>query len=164
MTTAPITIKKPPSSPGIFMIGIKVAIVVRTPKMTGVDTSDVPSTAACSRGLPISSCAKIRSPTTMASSTKIPITKMNAMIDMVLMAILRPGNTARVPSRAIGMPAATHNASRNCRNNASTISTKTRPLRAFFTKASKRSVKSADSSFHICTCIPSGSVGSSSPK
>ena len=70
-----------PMVPGMNSIGVKATIVVRIAKITGFDISEVPVVAAQSPSfLPRSVCRLwwIFSATTIASSTTIPSTMMNA--------------------------------------------------------------------------------------
>ena len=85
MTTTPMTPKKSVMAPSTSTRGRNAATVVSTPKITGMETSQVPSMAACMGGLPICSCEWMRSPTTMASSTRMPSTNMKAITVRVLM-------------------------------------------------------------------------------
>ena len=156
MTTHPMGAKKPAMRPSTMISGRNAAMVVRTPKMTGTETSQVPSTAAVSGDFPSCSWPNTRSPTTMASSTTIPRTKMKAITVIVDMVISVKGSTARVPSRATGMPMATHMATRNFRNSANITNTRIRPPPAFLVRTDIRSCSSKEVSIHVLSEMPSG--------
>ncbi len=158
MTTQPTTLKNPAIRPVLSTRGRNAAMVVSTPKMTGIETSQVPSMAACTGGLPICSWPYTRSPTTMASSTRMPRTRMKAMTVMALMEMSAKGNMATVPSSAIGIPAATHMASLNFRNMARMMTTRPRPESAMPFSVSRRAFSCSDSSFQTFTNSPAGSV------
>ena len=85
MTTTPMVPKKLPMPPSTSTKGRNAATVVSTPKITGMETSQVPSMAAWVGDLPICSWVWMRSPTTMASSTRMPSTRMKAITVRVLM-------------------------------------------------------------------------------
>ncbi len=138
------------------MMGMKVAMVVNTPNMTGNDTSCVPRTAASMRPAPACSWLYTRSPTTMASSTSTPMTRMNAMTDSVLIEMPNSGKVDTAPSSATGMPAATQMARRKRRNRVRINNTRSMPLRAFLPSTFIRSTRSCDSSCQIVRSMPSG--------
>ena len=156
MTTTPMTLKNEDMRPPAISRGRNAATVVSTPKMTGTATSQVPSTAAWTGGLPSCSWACTRSPTTMASSTRMPSTRMKDITVIVLMDTSKKGKSAIVPSMAIGMPTATHMASRNRRKRARTASTSTRPEPAVRSSVLTRSCRSLEASAHTASSMPSG--------
>ena len=127
-TTPPIVLKNAPNCPPNRRIGKKAAIVVKTPKMTGTDTSIVPSIAASSLEKPFTSKAWIRSPTTIASSTMIPSTKIKPITVSELMVSPTEGKRDSAPAIAMGIPAATQIASLNRKNKARITSTSINPV------------------------------------
>ncbi len=159
-TTPPIVLKKAPNCPPRSKIGRKAAIVVSTPKITGTDTSIVPSIAASSFENPFTSNAWMRSPTTIASSTIIPNTKIKPMTVSEL--IVRPtdGNIDSAPAIAIGMPAATQMASLKRKNRARITRTSIRPVYALPATVAMRSCVEIAESEIISSPIPSGKMKS----
>ena len=98
------------------------------------------------------------SPITIASSTRMPSTRIKAITLRVEIVSEKVGNNMMAPSSDIGTPAATHIATRKRRNNVKIIRTRRRPLRALRVKASRRETRSMDSSLKIKISIPSGNV------
>ena len=98
----------------------------------------------------------MRSPTTIASSTTIPSTKINAITVIVEMVISNIGRKASVPSRATGIPTATHIAILNFKNRVRMIKTKTRPPPAFLRRTVILSLSSSEVSIQISRLISSG--------
>ena len=78
--------------------GRKAMMVVTTPKITGLATSIVPSTAALM--LSVVSCPLLwmPSPTTMASSTTIPSTSRKAKVDSIFNDTPTVGNNTNAPA------------------------------------------------------------------
>ena len=127
-TTPPIVLKNAPNCPPNSKIGKNAAMVVRTPKITGTETSIVPSIAASSFENPFTSKAWIRSPTTIASSTIIPSTRIKPITVSELIVSPTEGNRARAPAIAIGIPAATQIASLNLKNKVRINNTNSKPV------------------------------------
>ena len=117
----------PPMSPSTASIGENVTIVVRTAKNTGVATCIAPLTAASTEFIPRSLNNAIFSPTTIASSTTIPSTKMKVNNDNILIERSRGPNNQKPPMKEIGIPRETQNANLGFKNNARTIITSIRP-------------------------------------
>ena len=103
------------------------------------------------------------SPTTIASSTTMPSTSKNANSEIRLMLTSRAGITIAAPRNATGIPIATHSASRNCKNNASSTSTINPPCIALVTSKSMRPRRITDSSRHVVIFTPCGSSALPSP-
>ena len=116
-----------PISPSTDSIGAKVTIVVKTAKNTGVATCIAPFTAASSGSIPLSLNNAIFSPTTIASSTTIPKTRIKVKSDNMLMERLNGANNQKPPIKEIGIPRETQNANFGLRKSAKTKITKKRP-------------------------------------
>ena len=152
---SPVTL---PMMPGTNSIGAKAAMVVSTPKVTGASTSSVPRTAALVR-FPVRTCVVwMFSPTTMASSTTMPSTKMNANSEIILIDWSNSPMQAIAPRNEIGMPRVTQNANRMRRNRVNTTKTSTKPERAFLSSRLMRPCSSAELSCRVAKVIPAGSV------
>jgi hypothetical protein len=74
----------------------------------------------------------------------------------VLIAKSKAGNSSTAPSSAIGIPAATQNATRKRRMSASTAKTNPRPHRALRQSVPTRARRLSDSSFQMVSSMPSG--------
>jgi hypothetical protein len=138
-TTFAMAPKKSRMKPGESAIGTKAQIVVSTPKITGTETSWVPMIAARRGASARSWCVWTFSPTTIASSTRSPSTRMKAK--RVSTSIERPtlGKAARAPRKEIGIPIATHRARRSRRKSARIVNTRTKPVSPLFTRIPSRS-------------------------
>ena len=117
----------PPISPSTASIGEKVTIVVKTAKNTGVATCIAPLTAASTEFIPRSLNSAIFSPTTIASSTTIPKTRINVNNDNILMDRSKGPNNQKPPMNEIGIPRETQKASLGFKNNAKTMITSMSP-------------------------------------
>ena len=122
-----------PCVPGTKNMGAKETIVVSTPNTTGTHTSLVPSMAPVTPCLSLACLLSMFSATTIASSTTMPSTKMNARSEIMLIVTSKAGISAKAPMNETGMPIATHNASLRRMNRAKTTKTSKRPDKAFST-------------------------------
>ena len=116
-----------PISPSTASIGEKVTIVVKTAKNTGVATCIAPFTAASTEFIPRSLNRAIFSPTTIASSTTIPKTRMNVNSDNIFMDKSNGPNSQNPPMNEIGIPSETQKANFGFKNNANTKITRMSP-------------------------------------
>ena len=152
-----------PFQPGTNNIGAKAAIVVRTPKITGMATRCVPSTAPRTPGKPACWRAKMLSPTTIASSTTIPSTRMNENSEIIFTDTSKIGIIAIAPRNEIGIPIVTHIASRNRKKRASTTKTRNSPLRALRNSRSMRPLRNSELSCQVVILMPSGARAAAFP-
>ncbi len=128
ITTIGIGKKNLPKKPGMVRIGIKATIVVRTAKVTGIDTLFVPMTEALTPGPPCFwNSVNILSPTIIASSTTIPNTNMKPKSEARLMVTSNTGKTINAPKKEIGIPSMTKNANEGLRNKVKIIKTRISP-------------------------------------
>ena len=162
MMISGITCQIFPFQPGTNNIGPKAAIVVKTPNITGIETRFAPSTAPSTPGMPACWRAKILSPTTIASSTTIPRTRMNENSEIMLTDTPSIGIIAIAPRNDIGMPIDTQIASRNRRKSASTAKTRNSPLRALRNSRSMRPRRNTELSCQVVIVMPSGTRGAAS--
>ena len=147
-----------PIEPGTASIGRNAATVVSTPKITGVARPCAPRIAPSSL-LALRFCSTcVFSPTTIASSTRMPSTSTRPIREIQLIETPRNGSTAKVPSSAVGTPHATHAASRRRRNSASTTSTMIAPCQALLFIEPSRSARMLDMSCQTTISTPAGSV------
>ena len=147
-----------PVTPDTNSIGVNAAIVVSTPKITGTMTSYVPRIAALVP-LPVRVCVLwMFSPTTIASSTTMPSTRMNANSDIMLIETSNTGISAIEPRKDTGMPSVTHSASRRRRNSASTTNTIAKPVIALLASRSIRLLSTLAESSQVAMLIPGGAV------
>ena len=117
----------PPISPSTESIGENVTIVVKTAKNTGVATCNAPFTAASTGSIPRSLKSAIFSPTTIASSTTIPKTKIKVNNDNMLIDMSNGPNNQKPPIKEIGIPKETQKANFGFKNNAKTMITNISP-------------------------------------
>ena len=148
-----------PKAPSTNIIGEKVTIVVKTANITGFATWYAPSNAASGPLSPLFLNICMFSPTTIASSTTIPSTRMKVNSEIILMETSKIGRSQNPPINEIGMPNETQPASFGLRNKASTTSTNDKPRAAFSTNKSILPLRITDSSFIELNDIPGGIVG-----
>ena len=98
------------------------------------------------------------SPTTIASSTTIPSTRMKANSDITLIVTSTYGSRASAPMNETAMPTDTQRASRSFRNRASTRNTSRRPSRPLSSSTRSRSCSGTVSSSQVVIDRPGGSV------
>ena len=127
-----------PMMPPMTNSGKKDAIVVNVDATTGATIARAPATAAVRGGRPFSNSCMAFSPTTMASSTIMPVAIISA--NMLIMLMLPPSicMTNNVPINTAGIPAPTQNATRPFKNKNNTNNTNTSPCQPFFNKRFKR--------------------------
>ena len=116
-----------PIWPSTASIGEKVAIVVKTAKKTGVETWVAALTAASLGSIPLSLNNAIFSPTTTASSTTMPRTRINVNKDNILIERSRGDINQNPPINDIGIPSETQNANFGFKNIANTTTTNNKP-------------------------------------
>ena len=155
-TVQPIAPKKLPSILSTVTMGINAAIVVSTPKNTGIATSVVPLMAASRLSGVKPSWVWIRSPTTMASSTKMPRDSKKPISDKVLMPKSADGKNAMAPRMETGMPAVTHSAKRRRRKSARVSITSNRPPVALLISVDSLETSSSASLLQIRSSSPEG--------
>ena len=101
------------------------------------------------------------SPTTIASSTTIPRTRMNEYTVTILSDVPCSGMRAIAPKNVTGIPSVTQKASRGRKNSAKTTKTSSRPVSPFSTSRPTRLFSCRALSRHVIISIPSGSLGDS---
>ena len=131
-------------------------MVVSTPKNTGIATSVVPLTAASWLSEVKPSWVCMRSPTTMASSTKMPRDNKKPIRDRVLMPRSAEGKKAIAPRIETGMPAVTHSASRKRKKSARHRTTSNKPPVALLMSVDSLATNSSASLLHMRNSIPGG--------
>ena len=99
------------------------------------------------------------SPTTIASSTTIPMARMKAKSDIRLIDTPSADITAKVPTKDTAIPTATQKASRISRKSVSASSTSASPRNPFLTSRPRRDCRISASLFQISSCVPAGSDG-----
>ena len=158
ITMTGMTLKIFPIEPGTKSIGMNAATVVKTANTMGVDISQAPSMAPRNPCPWCCWCVWMFSPTTMASSTTIPNTRMKAKMDKTLMETSNVGINQIAPRNEIGIPRLVQNANRRSRNRASEIKTSTKPPSPL--RSSREScTSSASASFsQTVSASPSGSA------
>ncbi len=139
--------------------GTKAMAVVSTPKITGTATSCVPLMALVSALPPRCWWAWMQSPVTMASSTKMPNTRMNPYSVKILMVTPRYGISAKAPIKATGTPTQTHSATAGRRNNPSNTIMNPMPMNAESLRVTRRFLMMSARLFHTSMDTPSGSCG-----
>ena len=136
---------------------MKAAMVVRIVIKTGGPISIAPSTAAFRFVLPISWCEKIFSPTTIASSTTIPSTRINANRDIIFIVVSSEGIAINAPAKLIGIPIIIQKDKSIRKNSAKVKKTSPSPSQRFFISKLIRSLRTNERSFTICISMLEGS-------
>ena len=127
MTMTGMTTMNLPMFPSTKARGRKAATEVRMVKTTGLPTSRVPSTAACTRPFPSSRWEKMFSPTTTASSTTMPRARMKAKRESMLIDTSKGSMSRKLPRKEMGMPIITQKARRMSRNRLRQTKTRASP-------------------------------------
>ena len=136
-----------PIIPEIIITGRKAAIVVKLAETTGTIMYFAPSTAASAGPRPEDRFTNACSPTTIASSTTIPI--IIIMANKLTMFIVWPvtNMAAKDPKIAVGIPTAIQKATREFKKTNSIPSTNAKPPRPFLSSKFMRSrIRSAATS------------------
>ena len=117
-----------PIWPDTMKSGRKAATLVSVAAITGASIRRAPSSAASAGPAPAARWVTACSPTTMASSTMMPMAMMSA--NRLTMLIVWPVSiiTPRVASSETGMPTVTQKATRVLRKMNSTSTTRASPL------------------------------------
>ena len=127
MTTKGMSFISLPSHPGRNNIGTKATILVIIAKVTGMATKWVPLIEACKDFSPFDPSVYTDSPTTIASSTKIPKTTIKANRETRLIDASKTPIVANAPMKEIGSPKATQTAREGRRKKDRTKKTSRRP-------------------------------------
>ena len=151
MTTSGIADMICPITSPIKNIGANAAMVVRMLAVTGPLMRVTPFSAAVTGDSPASSRATICSPTTMASSTMIPIVIISANSETILMLCPLQYMMAKVANNVIGIPSATQKVARRSRNKNSTSSTSISPPMPFSTSNCMRPIKKSEDVSYFST-------------
>jgi hypothetical protein len=131
MTIVGMSPRNLPIVPPMKRRGEKAATVVKTAKMTGMPTRCVPRMEA-SKGSPVPSCSAYTfSPTTMASSTTMPMERMKPKRDRRLIDTSRYCMRMNVPVNDKKMPTEVQKASRGARKRVSVRTTRNSPKMPF---------------------------------
>ena len=141
ITTSGISFINFPSHPGRKSIGTNATILVMMAKVTGMATKCVPMIDACKDFSPFEPRVYTDSPTTIASSTKIPSTTINANKETRLIDAPTNPMVAKAPMNEIGRPIATQMARDGRRKSERTRNTSNNPWNAFRIIISKRPCK-----------------------
>ena len=96
------------------------------------------------------------SPTTIASSTTIPRTKIKANNEIMFILVSKIGINIMPPAKLIGIPIIIQNAKSILKNIASVINTKSSPSQRFFINRSILSCKTRERSLTISNLIEDG--------
>ena len=139
MTTAGSGHQYFPISPGINSSGTKATQVVRIVKVTGRAISRVASMALVSRSPPDWRYSWMFSPTTIASSTTIPMATRNPNIEIMLILTPTSGRNINPPINEIAIPIITQKASRISRKMARMVRTMRTASAAFSSSNDSRS-------------------------
>ena len=135
---------------------MNAAMVVRIVISTGGPISIAPSMAASEGLLSISWCAKIFSPTTIASSTTIPSTKINANREIILILVSIEGIAIIAPAKLSGIPIIIQKDKSIRKKSDSVKKTNPSPSQRFFINKSIRSRNTKERSLTICIFILEG--------
>src|SRR5690606_15630479 len=109
MTTIGTALISMPSGPGKNSSGRNATMVVITENNTGWYTSITPTKAASVPVSPSSCRAWMDSPTTTASSTTMPSTRIKANKEIKLIEVAVSGSTNKVPTETTRTPTLTQN-------------------------------------------------------
>ena len=146
---------KSPTCPLSRARGRKAQIVVSTVETTGQETSSAPRIAASCALIPCSCFAAMFSATTIASSTRIPITMISPNIESRFSETSTHVMIARVPRSETAKPIATQKEMRQFRSSTRVIKTRIPPYAAFRVSRFRRPATNLESSVVVIR-VPGG--------
>ena len=164
MTTKGMAAMISPMMSEMISSGVKAAMVVSAELITGAAMRRAPPSAAARASRPARRRASACSPTTMASSTTMPMAMMRPNRLIILIDWPLTSMTAMVAKREIGIPAATQNATRARKKTNRIRTTRTRPPRPLRSSRLIRPSIRSEAVRYCSTFRFGGRVGRSSPR